>query len=54
MYFAGFGVVVKHSDKLSPLQYSKAQTLQGVFCKKAEKKSTLLALVSFFYFFLFL
>lgn len=33
MYFAGFGAVVKHSDRTEPTPTLQAQTLIGVFAE---------------------
>lgn len=33
MYFAGFGAVVKHSDRAEPTPTLRAQTQIGVFTK---------------------
>lgn len=37
MYFAGFGAVVKHSDRTEPTLTLRAQTALGVFAKSTEE-----------------
>lgn len=37
MYFAGFGAVVKHSDRTEPTPTLRAQPALGVFTKSTEE-----------------